>query len=240
VKTYACQVMKVVAMKDFIYQVRLRLPAGRLPDFSAGQYLAITLPSKEAPNFFSIASAPGEREIELHVQADPHLATAVELIETLQQSPVISVTLPFGKACLPAAPSKPLLLLAAGTGFAQMKSIVEYVYARLDHHPVTLYWGVRREEDMYLRDLAEAWQRENKGFRFVPLIADDSDAVAGIEHHNQLADAVIEDNHDLENCEVFVSGSPRLVFSALDELVARGLPKECFHSDVFEYASPED
>ncbi len=238
VKKLACQVIGVDELNASIYRARLRLPAGKLPEYFAGQYLSIELPGKTAPNYFSIASAPGQREIELHIQADPHLDTAVEIVEYLKKSETVSVSLAFGKACLPAVPKCPLILMAAGTGFAQMKSIIEFVFQQGSCHPVTLYWGVRRESDMYMQSLAKQWQHEHPEFRFVPLIAED-DTLAGVEHHNQLAEAVIADGHDLSQCEVFVSGSPRLVFSAMDELVAGGLAESQFYSDVLEYATKE-
>ena len=89
---------------------------------------------------------------------------------------------------------------------------------------------------MYFRELAEAWQDEHALFHFHPLVADIDD-IEDNAHHNQLSDAVIADKHHLDQAMVFVSGSPKLVFSAMDALTEAGLSENVFFSDVLEYAS---
>ncbi len=77
VKKTVCRVLAVEMIKGHVYKVELQLPAGKLPEFYAGQYLALDMPGKELASYFSIASAPGGREITLHIQADPHLKSAL-------------------------------------------------------------------------------------------------------------------------------------------------------------------
>ncbi len=233
-KNLVCEIESVAPILAHVYQVKLRLPAGKAPEFFAGQYLALHLPDKEHPSFFSIASAPGSGTLELHIQADPHLESACEVIEYLKSQPSISLSLPHGRACLAKAPSKNVILLAAGTGFAQMKSIIEFLLATNFEHDIYLYWGVRQAQDMYLREYTERWSAANPCFHFVSLIAD-IDNLEASDHHDQLSDAVLADRHDLSRSLVFVAGSPRLVFSALDNFEHAGLPTEQFFSDVLEY-----
>ncbi len=238
-----CQVTTVEVIQGYVYRVKLLLPAGKLPEFYAGQYLSLTLPGREAPCFYSIASPPGLRELTLHVQADPHIQSAVEVINYLTEqcdsAGLVQISLPFGKACVTSVPEKPLILMAAGTGFAQMTSIIEHMFATGFTLPIALYWGVRKEEDLYLRDLAQDWEAQHPNFSFHPLVAD-IDNIADNAHHNQLSDAVVADFSDLSECLVYVSGSPKLVFSAMDALMEAGLKEEQFFSDVLEYASRDN
>lgn len=242
VKKVKCQVLTVDRLKGHVYQVNFQLPAGKQPDFFPGQYLALQLPEKEEASYFSIASRPGVRELTLHIQADPHLLSAIEIIAFLEmcveRKSSVSLSLPYGEACLSTMPDEPLILMAAGTGFAQMKSIIEYLFEQRFSKPISLYWGVRKEEDMYLLGLAKEWVQTHANFTFVPLFADVED-IDATDHHNQLSDAVLADKHDLADAKVFVSGSPRLVFSAMDALVEAGLPEAQFFSDVLAYAQRE-
>ncbi|KZY31326.1 hypothetical protein A3729_20720, partial [Oleiphilus sp. HI0043] len=239
VKKTVCRVIAVEVIRGHVYKVELQLPAGKLPEFYAGQYLALEMPGKDAGSYFSIASAPGLREITLHIQADPHLNSAVEIVDyckdALESGASVTISLPFGKACLPKVPDKPLILMAAGTGFAQMKSIIDYLLAQNYSLPLALYWGVRKEEDMYLAELAEEWASKYDHFEFHPLIADIENIDANA-HHNQLSDAVLADFSNLADSKVFVSGSPKLVHSAMDALLEAGLEEQDFFSDVLEYA----
>ncbi|MDX1453056.1 MAG: 2Fe-2S iron-sulfur cluster-binding protein [Oleiphilaceae bacterium] len=234
-KNVVCQIEGVEPILAHVYRVALRLPAGKAPEFFAGQYLALHLPDKEGPCFYSIASAPGSTILELHIQADPHLASANEVITYLQNNNTVKASLPHGRACLAKVPDHDVILLAAGTGFAQMKSIIEYLLASEFEHQIHLYWGVRQPQDMYLKEFTEAWSARTGHFHFTSLIAD-IDNVQGLEHHEQMAEAVLAHGHDLARSLVFVAGSPRLVFSALDLLEQAGLPESHFFSDVMEYA----
>jgi len=242
-KKVACQVESIELSKAHVYQIQLSLPAGKLPEFFPGQYLSINLPERDDPAYFSIASRPGLRTLELHIQADPHLASAFEIVQHLQKqqqlNTCVSISLPFGEACLDDIPSKSLILMAAGTGFAQMKSIIEHLQFIEYKHPVSLYWAVRKDDDMYLKSLAQIWEKQYDTFHFKPVIADIDDR-QGVGHHDQMSDAVLADHPDLANSLVFVSGSPKLVFSALDTLEEGGLPETQFYSDVLAYAKRSD
>ena len=243
VKKVACQVESIELSKAHVYQIQLTLPAGKSPDFFPGQYLSINLPMRDAPAYFSIASRPSLRSIELHIQADPHLASALEIVNFLKaqqvQSSCVSISLPFGEACLHQVPSKNLILMAAGTGFAQMKSMIEHLQFIGYEHTISLYWAVRKSQDMYLKALAEEWEKQYSNFHFTPIVADIED-IQGVDHHDQMSEAVLSDHLDLEDSLVFVSGSPKLVFSAMDMLTESGLPEAQFHSDVLAYAKRSD
>ena len=106
----------------------------------------------------------------------------------------------------------PLLLVAAGTGFAQMKSLVDYLQNTSYDKPVKFYWGVRRHEDMYLRSLAQQWQEEWPPFTFLPVVGDDEDNEWS-GHHDQLVRTVLASGMDWSNVEVHASGSPTMVYT---------------------------
>lgn len=232
----SCQVVSSAPIQAHVYRVVLKLPAGKLPEFYAGQYLSLDVPERSTPCFFSIASRPAQREIELHIQADPHLESALNVIRYIEQQSTVRISLPYGKACLVELPQQPLIMVAAGTGFAQMKSMLEYLFANDFRYPLVLYWGVRKADDLYLKPRVLEWQLRYPNFKFVEVIAE-SDDIAGVEHHQSLTNAIVADKHCLEQSLVFVSGSPKLVFSVQDVLTEQGLPEVNFFSDVLEYAS---
>lgn len=231
---FQAKVVDVRSISHDVYRVELQLPRRRELSFHAGQYLSVNLPDAE-PCYFSIASSPSAQNIELHIQATPEWVSAQKVIDALTSGGEVTVELPHGKACLASVPEKPLLLVAAGTGFAQMKSLVDYLRETSYSQPVKLYWGVRRHEDMYLRALAQQWQEEWPSFTFLPVVGDDEDNDwAG--HHDQLVRAVLASGMDWNNVEVHASGSPTMVYTLLDALVDAGLPESAFFSDVLEYA----
>ncbi|WP_410003451.1 2Fe-2S iron-sulfur cluster-binding protein [Marinobacter sp. F3R11] len=233
-RKFQANVVDVRAINHDVYRVELQLPRRRELSFHAGQYLAVNLPDAE-PCYFSIASSPSEPHIELHIQASPDWVSAQKVIDALTSGEAVSLELPYGKACLASVPDKPLLLIAAGTGFAQMKSLVDYLRGTSCSQPVKLFWGVRRQEDMYLRSMAGQWEQDWPEFTFQPVVGDDEDNDWS-GHHDQLVRAVLESGADWNNVEVHVSGSPAMVYTLMDALLEAGLPSGSFFSDVLEYA----
>ena len=236
-RKFQAKVVDVRSISHDVYRVELQLPERRDVAFHAGQYLSVNLPDAD-PCYFSIASSPSATNIELHIQASPEWLSAQKVIDALTSGQEVSVELPHGKACLAAVPAKPMVLVAAGTGFAQMKSLVEYLQETNFSHPVRLFWGVRKHEDMYLRSLAQKWHENWEPFTFQPVVGDDEDNDwAG--HHDQLVRAVLAAGFDWSGVEVHASGSPAMVYTLMDALLEAGLPAQAFFSDVLEYA-PRD
>ncbi|MBW7472233.1 2Fe-2S iron-sulfur cluster-binding protein [Marinobacter sp. F4218] len=233
-RKFQAKVVDVRSISHDVFRVELQLPRRRELSFHAGQYLSVHLPDAD-PCYFSIASSPSEQNIELHIQASPDWVSAQKVIDALTTGGEVTLELPHGKACLAAAPAKPLLLVAAGTGFAQMKSLVDYLRGTSYDQPVKLYWGVRRHEDMYLRSLAQQWEQDWPPFTFLPVVGDDEDNDWG-GHHDQLVRAVLASGMDWRNVEVHASGSPTMVYTLMDALTEAGLPEGAFFSDVLEYA----
>ena len=52
--------------------------------------------------------------------------------------------------------NRPILFVAGATGFAPVKSILEDAFRRGVQRPMTLYWGVRSADELYLQDQVHA------------------------------------------------------------------------------------
>ena len=140
--------------------------------------------------------------------------------------------MPFGDAHLADLPDGPLVLIAAGTGMAQMHSLIEFCRAAGFVHPVHLYWGVRRPEDFY--DLPHWDQWESVPNLHLHKIVSDLCGWQG--RCGLLHEAVCEDFAELAGLRVYASGSPAMVYGTLDALVATGMDPHQMRADVFAYA----
>lgn len=146
-----CKIQSIDAIARTVYRVRLS-PEENC-SFKAGQYLMVVMDENDKRPF-SIASTPMESEhIELHVGVPEGNFYTLAVIERLQQEQEILVELPFGDAWLREDTDRPLLLIAGGTGFAYVKSILLTVLLKQPERAVVLYWGVR--EVCYFYDLEQ-------------------------------------------------------------------------------------
>ncbi len=228
------QVTDIQLLGASVYRVQLSTLEGHLPAYAAGQYLEIVL-EKRIASAFSIASAPviNQKKLELHIQKLPGKKNSAQLFQALEEG-VVEVRMPSGRCHTGVLPDKPLLLIAAGTGFAQMKSIIEHCINQKHKHPVHLYWGVRTPADFYLPNLPVQWS--GKGINYHPVVSDHPRDREWSGRFGLLYEAVIADKAVLRNTEVYISGSPTMVYATVDSMLEEGFDIVNINSDVFEYA----
>ena len=228
-------VRQVLESAGHVYQVFLAVDEDAPPlRWAAGQYLELLVPDSR-PCAYSIASAPTDgRSLELHIQCHPGHTRAEQVIEHLRTQPSVEILLPKGDCHLSPCPDSPLVLIAAETGFSQMKAMVEYSLMRAHPHPVHLYWGARRPEGFYMPGLPVFWASE-KGLHYHPVVseADSLDDWSG--RHGLLYQSVIEDKDLLTGANFYICGSPDMVYATQDALLEAGFPASHIHSDVFSF-----
>ena len=157
-KNITASVFRVTRPVDDVFdRCMLRFPAGIRARFKAGQYLRVAMPDGDTRNF-SMANPPHESDgAQLHIRPLPGGQFSEGVLTALQQGDKLEVELPYGDFYLRTGSDKPIVCLATGTGFAPLKSIIEDLIKRGNKRPVQLYWGGRRQQDLYLADLAGKW-----------------------------------------------------------------------------------
>ena len=229
-RVLSCQVRECKDLGGDVVGVSLLAPAGKLPRYHAGQYVMLERQEGQQ-SAFSLASAPHQgRELELHILTRE--ASTQSLIAELKRLGVVKVHLPFGEAHVGVLPTTPVVLMAAGTGMAQMHSVLEHLVAQHNAQPVHLYWGARTAADFYQLKAWSKWQALEQ----VHLHQVVSDDASWQGRRGFLYEAVLEDFADLSDLTFYVSGSPAMVYGTLDALVDKGLRPSQMHSDVFAYA----
>jgi CDP-4-dehydro-6-deoxyglucose reductase len=214
----------------------LRLPASETFTFRAGQYIDILL-ADGGRRSYSIANAP-EREghLELHIRRVPNGRFTGQVFERMKIKDILRFEGPRGGFYLREDSKKPAILLASGTGFAPIKAIVEHTLAQGDARPLHIYWGCRKEIDLYLPALPAAWAAEHAHIRYTPTLSEpdaDWQGRAGFVHQ-----AVMADYPDLSGHEVYACGAPAMIEAARKDFTdARKLPEEAFFSDAFTFAA---
>ncbi|HET8790382.1 MAG TPA: NAD(P)H-flavin reductase [Modicisalibacter sp.] len=238
-RTLTCQVNAVEDLTSDVFRVSLEGRAEAVAH-APGQYLELKL-DDETWIPFSIANAHrGDGTIELHIQHWPERDNSQRMRELVEHSPHLTVRLPNGDCVLQPSGQRPLLMLAAGTGFAQTKALVEAAFATDSTRPITLWWAVRERRDFYLESLAREWVEAHPNFTFhgvseAPLEVDFADE--RVHAHQGRIDRVLAASlDDVSEYDVYLSGSPGMVYACVDTLAPLGLvPKQTF-SDVFAYA----
>jgi CDP-4-dehydro-6-deoxyglucose reductase len=234
IKTLPCRVQGLERVADDVIVLRMKLPANEKLKFLAGQFIEFLLKDGTRRSF-SMANPPHDAElIELHVRRVAGGNFTQHVFEKMKERDILRFEGPLGVFFLREESPKPVVLVASGTGFAPIKSLVEDALQRGIERPMTLYWGGRRPKDLYLNALAEKWANAHASFKYVPVISDalpedQWQGRTGFVHR-----AVMQDFPDLSGHQVYACGVPIMVDSARGDFTAAcKLPEDEFYADSF-------
>ena len=217
--------------------LRLQLPANQNLQYRAGQFIEIIL-RDGARRSYSMANASHNLgqppALELHLR---HLVGGKftdHVFGSMREKEILRIEGPFGSFFLREESAKPIVLLAAGTGFAPVKALIEHMQLKAIDRPTVLYWGGRRPQDLYLTGWCEEAAAQMPNLRYVPVISDALPDDAWTGRSGFVHRAVMQDLPDLSGHQVYACGAPVMVDAARRDFVQHcGLPEDEFYADAF-------
>jgi len=223
-KVMPARVKRIERPAPGVVVLGLRLPMNANFKFAAGQFIDIQLPDGKTRSY-SIANPPsidGVIDIELHVRQMPGGRFSEGVLSTTKEGDILRLRAPLGTFYLREDSEKPVILLASGTGYAPMASIILYAQSRGLNRPMKLYWGNRTPADFYARP--------PDGVEVVPVVSGTAwEGRSGLVH-----EAVMEDHPDLSRFQVYACGAPAMVDAARRDFTTHcGLPEGEFFADSF-------
>jgi len=223
-----CRVERLEKPAPDVAVIGLRLPMNENFRFLAGQYIDFLLKEGKRRSY-SLATRPdpaGVTALEIHVRHTPGGAFTDHVFSNLKVRDLLRFEGPLGSFYLREDSSKPIVMLASGTGFAPIKAMCDYAAEKKITRPITLYWGGRLKRDLYQFEAAQAWPH----VKFIPVLSDEKwDGRTGFVHR-----AVMEDFPDLSGHQVYACGAPIVVESARRDFSAQcKLPADEFFADSF-------
>ena len=239
IKKMPARVALLEKLSHDVMRVRLQLPANDLIQYHPGQYVEFLL-KDGVRRSYSMANAPhtlienGAPLIDLHIRHMPGGRFTDHVFATMKEKEILRIEGPYGSFHLRDDSPKPMILLAAGTGFAPIKAIIEHMQFMGITRDAVLYWGGRRPQDLYLDSWIRDRLAEMPHLKYVPVVSDalPEDGWTGRTGFVHLA--VLQDFADLSSHQVYACGSPIVVESARKDYVERaGLPEEEFYADSF-------
>ena len=237
IRTLPCRVQKIERPASDVVILYLKLPNNERLQFLAGQYIDILLKDNKRRSF-SMANPPHDDEfVQLHIRGLPGGQFSDFVFNKLKERDILRFNGPLGTFFLREDP-KPIIFVASGTGFAPIKAIIEDVFHKDINRSMTLYWGGRREQDLYLSNLAKQWQQQHSDFTYVPVVSDALPEDRWQGRTGFVHKAVMEDFQDLSGYQVYACGAPVVVEAAHRDFTSqRGLSKDDFFSDSFTFAA---
>jgi len=178
------RVHALTPMDDDTLLLHLQTPRSARLRFLAGQRVTLGLAGDLGDHTadLPIASCPcDDRNLQFHVTRNADDGFAQRLFSgAVVRGTEINVRGPWGDFVLEGESPRPLVFVAAGAGFAPIKSLIEHALAVDAAESITLIWAARRGGH-YLANQCRAWTDALETFRYLPLDAGTgADAAAAV------------------------------------------------------------
>ena len=144
-------------------------PRGGALEYLPGEYVLLEDRERRAPpRSFSIANAPRpDGLISLLIIHIPDGETSTWLHERLRVGDEVSLSGPYGTFVDDPTSSGAALFVAAGSGLAPIRALLEAAVAANTRFSLTLIFSARSEADVIDRDRFATWEEHHASFRFI-------------------------------------------------------------------------
>ncbi len=242
IKTLPCRIAGLTPLAPDVMQLLLRLPSVERLRFHAGQYLDVLLPGGKRRSF-SIASPPHDSDlIELHVRrvsgggfTERLFGTARASDTPLSVGSLLRIEGPIGQFTYRTGQA-PMLMLAGGTGFAPLKSMMRHVLETGLERDIHFYWGARHEHDLYEQARVLEWVQRHPRLSFTAVLSEATATEAAHHRVGLVHEAALADHPDLSGFEVYAAGPPAMIEAIRAGFPRHGLPAGRLYFDSFDYA----
>ncbi len=229
-KQLQCLVRHIEPLTPYVHRVLLEPQEAfeHLP----GQYIMLFL-SETDKRAFSIASPVGAGLLELQIGVGKPDSYAGEAMAYLQQHQQITISEPQGSAYWHPERKEPTILMAGGTGFSYIKSILTSMVNELRTEPLHVYWGVRKESDLYDKELLQVIAEDHEWLKIHFVVEEPEQGWSGLT--GKVHEAVLKDFENFAGYDIYMAGRFEMVGLARDAFVAKGAKREAMFADALAY-----
>lgn len=186
------------------------------------------------PRSYSIANAPrSDGLISLLVTRVPDGLTSTWIHEHLRVGDEVSLSGPYGTFVDDTASTWPCLFLAAGSGLAPMRALIEAALSTGARRSLTLVVSARTEADVIDRERFTGWQALHPQFRYMRTLT----RAGGPGLHGRIPAVLPSVCGELVHHDAFIAGAPGFVIACAAAVEAAGMRRAHVHTEAF-FADP--
>jgi ferredoxin-NADP reductase len=244
--TYKATLLQKRQLTSDVFLFKFSYPEDPNFSFKAGQYMIVHVPQGEelpAKRLYSIGSPPCRKDaIELIIQLVPQGIGSTYLSQ-LQEGAIVTLQGPAGLFTIKDE-SKDIIFLATGTGIAPIRSMIEDLCAiETSTTRLTLFWGLKTYEDVYLFEELKQLAQKYPRFSFLICLSRETDLNHVPEEirtyfrlgriTNEL-DKMIEANKQAAFNDIFyICGGKDVIEAMKKDLYSRNIPPTQIHFEKF-------
>lgn len=227
VANYTARVKEYKYVTQYVLKVTLELLQPKEMTFEAGQLVSLKVGKLRRQ--YSIASASGGgSSLEFFVDIRPGGVGSQYFLEASVGS-TFEFLAPLGRFTLqqPADESAPIVFLATGTGVAPFRSMLNQYLPQIKTRRLYLYWGLRFEEDIYLREELAKLVDDHPNFQYEICLSKANSFWTGRTGYCTTNLALDWGNiTSVQNGKFFLCGSGAMIEDGKKMLLAKGINLE--------------
>jgi CDP-4-dehydro-6-deoxyglucose reductase, E3 len=238
IRRLPCRVESRELLCHDVMRLVVKLPSLEPFVFLAGQYVDFLLEDGRRRSF-SMANPPHESErLELHVRRFAGGDFSSLVFGQLTERALLRLEGPLGGFWLREESQRPIVMVAGGTGYAPIKSMLRHMMHRGTGSAVHFFWGVRRPRDLYEGEQVARWAAAHDWLRFTPVMSEPLPEDGWQGRRGWVHDAVLEDYPSFADVDVYAAGPPPMIAVIQELFPAQHLPAGRLFFDSFEFADP--
>lgn len=226
------KIVTQVKLTHDITSIEVRLD--ELPIFKAGQYARVTLDSlPDVTRAYSFASKPSPdgHTVKFFIRHIKDGAFSTVVHENDLVGTHVELELPLGDFYLRDS-SKPMLLIAGGSGLAPIISILEKAKEDGCVRPVTVLFGARTQADLYgiedIEAIAKDWPNI---FKFEQVLSEEADNTDWKGLRGYTGDYL--QSFATGTSQAYLCGPPVMIDDCMEKLSEMGVPADEMFADRF-------
>lgn len=225
VNTFTAEVSCIQNLTHDVRAIELRLLEPGSLSFKAGQFVSFEVPKEGQPRPvtrpYSIASPPEQRDRILLVLNLVQGGPGSEYLFSLREGSRTSFKGPAGAFYLRDDGARELLFVATGTGIAPLRSMILAQLQREPNRPVTLFWGLRSQRDLYWQDEWTTLTTTHSNLTVVTTLSRPEPGWQGAT--GRVTTLVDERVRSVANLAVYVCGGSEMIKDVTARINAKGL-----------------
>jgi len=225
VNTFTAEVSRIQDLTHDVRALELRVLEPASITFKAGQFVSFEVPKEGQPRLvtrpYSIASSPEQRDRILLVLNLVQGGPGSSYLFSLREGDQTSFKGPAGAFYLRDDETKDLLFVATGTGIAPIRSMILAQLQRAPARPVTLFWGLRSQRDLYWQDDLDALSAAHPRFTAVTTLSRPEPGWRGV--HGRVTTLVEGRIASVSDLAVYLCGGSGMIKDVTATLHAKGL-----------------
>lgn len=213
------------------YLARFDMVAPSTIDFDAGQYVIFLTGGSKPRHTLSIASSPKEKNSIDFLQSVAPMGEGSKWFMNLKAGDEVSFLGPLGKFCMQKNTPEGKTFVATGCGVAPLRSMILDYLESGGTAPVTLYWGLRFETDVFWKEEFEALEKKYPNFHFYLTLSKPTDIWQGLK--GRVTDHLLSETKQLQNTEYYLCGNRQMIVEVRKLLTDAQVPDAKIFTETF-------